>query len=99
MTEKNFGRDDLMAVAAFRYCRGRQTYIVSDCAGWLIEQWPNISETARKIIQRDLEEAFRRDDEARANGSDYKALGHDCDRQQWERVRRLCATDQEGACF
>ena len=51
---KNYGRDDLMAVAAFRYCCGRKTYIVSDCADWLIEQWPNIAERARNIIQRDL---------------------------------------------
>ena len=86
---KNYGRDDLMAVAAFRYCLGRMTYIVSDCADWLIEQWPNIAENARKIIQRDLEEAFKRDDEARADGQDYKPLGHDCDRAQWEKVRRL----------
>ena len=86
---KNYGRDDLMAVAAFRYCLGRMTYIVSDCADWLIEQWPNIAENARKVIQRDLEEAFKRDDEAREDGQDYKPLGHDCDRAQWEKVRRL----------
>ena len=86
---KNFGRDDLMAVAAFRYSLGRMTYIVSDCAHWLCEQWPNIAENARKVIQRDLEEAFKRDDEARADGQDYKPLGHDCDRAQWEKVRRL----------
>ena len=84
-----YGRDDLMAVAAFRYCLGRMTYIVSDCACWLIEQWPNIAENARKVIQRDLEDAFKRDDEARADGNDYKPLGHDCDRMQWEKVRRL----------
>ena len=86
---KNYGRDDLMAVAAFRYSLGRMTYIVSDCADWLCEQWPNIAENARKVIQRDLEEAFRRDDETRKEGSGYKALGHDCDRAQWEKVRRM----------
>ena len=84
-----FGRDDLMAVAAFRYSLGRMTYIVSDCADWLIEQWPNIAENARKVIQRDLEEAFKRDDAAPVDGIDYKPLGHDCDRAQWEKVRRL----------
>jgi hypothetical protein len=30
MKDKNFGRDDLMAIAAFRYCLGRMTYIVGD---------------------------------------------------------------------
>lgn len=86
-----WGRDDLMATAAFRYCCGRMTYIVSDCADWLIEQWPNISDRAKAIIKRDLEEAFKSDDEDRERGSDYKALGHDCDRAQWERVRSLWA--------
>jgi len=89
MSKLNFGRDDLMAIAAFRYCLGRMTYIVSDCADWLIEQWENLSPSARSIIKRDLEEAFAQDDEDRANGNKYKNLGHDCDRQQWERVRRL----------
>ncbi len=88
-TTKNYGRDDMMAVAAFRYSLGRMTYIVSDCADWLCEQWPNIAENAKKVIQRDLEEAFKRDDEARADRQDYKPLGHDCDRAQWEKVRRL----------
>ncbi len=59
---KNYGRDDLMAVAAFRYSLGRMTYIVSDCADWLCEQWPNIAENARKVIQRELEEAFKQEE-------------------------------------
>lgn len=95
MTTKNFGRNDLMAVAAFRYCLGRRTYIVGDCAEWLIEQWPNISDNAKAIIKRDLEYAFLSDDETRATGVDtfFKPLGMDCDREQWERVRALWHTD------
>lgn len=89
MKEKNFGRDDLMAVAAVRYCIGRQTYIVSDCADWLIDQWGNIDPRMQVVIKRDVEDAFTRDDEDRERGSDYKALGANCDRQQWERVRKL----------
>ena len=89
MTKPNYGRDDLMAVCAFRYCLGRMTYIVSDCADWLIEQWPTMPENVKAIIKRDLEAEFKRDDEHRAQGFEHKALGHDCDRAQWERVRRL----------
>ena len=89
MEFKDFGRDDLMAVAAFRYCCGRMTYIVSDCADWLVEQWPNITDNAKKVIQRDLESEFKQDDEAREEGRDYKPLGHDCDRAAWEKVRGL----------
>ena len=46
------------------------------------EQLMIIAENARKAIQRDLEDAFKRDDEARADSNDYKPLGHACDRAQ-----------------
>lgn len=86
---ETFGHDGLMAVAAFRYSLGRMSYIVADTVDWLIFNWSIIPPSARKIIQRDLEEAFSRDDEAREFSAQYFPLGMDCDRQQWERVRAL----------
>lgn len=90
-TPKDFGRGDLMAIAAVRYCLGRMTYITSDCSDWLTQQWPNITPNARNVIQRDIEEAFERDDAAREAGDTYKPLGWDCDRASWEKVRKLWA--------
>lgn len=84
-----YGRADLMAIAAVRYCIGRMSYIVGDCADWLIAEWPQFEEGARRCIQRDIEEAFTRDDEARERGDEHKPLGMDCDRASWERVREL----------
>ena len=87
-----WGADETMVIAAFRYSLGRMTYIVSDCCDWLIEQWPNFSERTRELIQKELEAAFERDGVARKDSSwayISKPLGHDCDREQWERVRRL----------
>lgn len=81
--------DHLMVIAAFRYCLGRMTYIVGDCASWLIKIWPFLSVQTQNIIKRDLEEAFTRDDEDREADRDFKALGHDCDRAEWSRVRKL----------
>lgn len=86
-----FGRDDLMALAAVRYCLGRMTYIVSDCADWLVHQWPHISPSTRAIIQRDIEAEFERDDAARERGDAYLPLGMTMDRRTWERVRGLWA--------
>ena len=88
-----FGFNDLMVIAAFRYCCGRKSYIVGVCADWLIEQWPNISGNAKAVIQRDLEEDFKRDDDARAVEARGHSLplGNDCDRRDWERVRNLWA--------
>lgn len=84
-----WGSDGLMAVSAFRYCLGRMTYIVGDCERWLFANWQDFPENVRKLIQREVEEEFRRDDEARARGAAHKPLGHDCDRAAWERVRGL----------
>lgn len=86
MTALNLGRGDLMAIAAFRYCLGRRTYIVGDCADWLIEQWGSLDQKARAVIERDLREEVKRDDEARAENREYKPLGQDCDRADWLRV-------------
>lgn len=94
MKRNPYGRDGLMALAAFRYCCGRMTYIVGDCADWLIEQWPSLPPSIKDTIQRDLEDEFRRDDEARIENREYKPLGHDCDRAQWERVRQLWAVEK-----
>lgn len=88
------GQNDEVAIWAFRYCLGRMTYVTSDCERWLCEAWPTLDEHAKSVIKRDLEEAFKRDDEMRRNrqpgdGSSWLPLGHDCDRKSWEAVRKL----------
>lgn len=85
-----WGFNALMVTAAFRYCLGRQTYIVSVCADWLVANWDRFPQNVRDVIQRDLEEEFERDDAARREGNSLcKPLGWDCDRKEWERVRAL----------
>lgn len=87
-----------MAVAAVRYCLDRRTYIVPDCQEWLYEIWDKLPEKAKAIIRRDIEEAFRRDDEARESGKGYRALGLDCDRRCWEQVRKLWRDEGASTC-
>lgn len=84
-----FGRGQLMAIAAVRYCLGRQSYIVGDCVDWMEQVWPSLYPETQTVIKRDIEEAFRRDDDDRIDGREHKAMGMDCDRAQWERARRL----------
>lgn len=88
-TEEAWGFSQLMVISAFRYCVGRQTYIVGVCADWLIKVWPLLSDNTKAVIKRDLESEFERDDETRARGAAYKPLGWDSDRKDWERVRKL----------
>ncbi|MCY1275356.1 hypothetical protein D9M69_470750 [compost metagenome] len=79
----------MLLIAATRYALGRQTYVVGDICDGLVRAWPLIPEQTRAVLRRDIEEAFQRDDEARAEGATCRALGMDCDRAQWERVRAL----------
>lgn len=98
--DQAWGRGGVMAVSAVRYCLDRRTYIVSDCQEWLYEIWDKLPEKAKAIIRCDIEGAFRRDDEDRANGKDYRdrALGSDCDRRCWEKVRKLWRNEGASTC-
>lgn len=84
-----WGTNDLMATAAVRYCLGRRTYIVRECADWIIRHWENFESRTRTQIQRDVEEAIANDRIDRRNNVQPPHLGDDCDRADWERVRKL----------
>jgi hypothetical protein len=83
--DKTYGRSGLMVTAAVRYCIGRRTYIVSDCADWILDNWRDWPEKVKNVIQRDLEYEFDMD----ARNPDMKVLGDDCDKREWEKVRAL----------
>lgn len=83
--EKTYGMNGLMITAAVRYCIGRRTYIVGECADWILSNWNDWPENVKTIIQHDLEYEFDRD----AQNPDWKPLGDDCDRKSWEKVRAL----------
>ena len=76
-------------LGATRYYLGRMTYAVGSFCDLLIEHWPALHEATRQLLKRDIETEFERDDELRTTGSQYLPLGQDCDRKEWERVRRL----------
>ena len=83
-----------LLVAATRYFMGRMTIRTTCFARELATAWPELPEHTRITIQRELDEAFLRDDEARKRGDDYRPLGHDCDREAWEEVRRAYQASQ-----
>jgi uncharacterized protein YijF (DUF1287 family) len=83
--DKTYGMDGLMITAAIRYCIGRRTYIVGVCTDWIIANWDDWPENVKTIIQRDLDQEFER----AAQKSDWKPLGDDCDKRDWEKVRAL----------
>lgn len=82
----DLGPDDMAAVCAFRYALGRRTYATGEVSAWLVRIWPQLCESAQRLIRRDLGEAVAMDDAARAKGADYKPLGDNCDRAEWMRL-------------
>ena len=84
-----------MLIFATRYCTGRKTIAAASFARELAEAWPTIPAHTRNIIRRDLTDAFKDDDEARARGETYRPLGMDCDRQAWEAVRQAWLREGE----
>lgn len=51
--------DQLMAIAAPRYCLDRRSYIVGACLEWLREIWPQLTANSQNVILRDTIEALR----------------------------------------
>lgn len=87
-----FYRGDLginLWVGSFRYFLGRMTIAVSCYCDQLVKNWPRLDERIQVVIKRELEQAFIEDDLARKQADRVLPLGHDCDRNSWEKVRTL----------
>lgn len=65
-------QNHLMIIAAFRYCLGRQSYIVLECVEWLSEWWNDIHEATKACIIEEIEDALENDN-----------AGDVCDRELW----------------
>ena len=78
---------DWMIIDAVRYAIGRMSYQVGETTDWLVENWNELPERVRAVIQQDLEEVFAKDDKERKDNRG--PLGMDQDRRAWERGRGL----------
>lgn len=70
---------DTMVLWAFRYCLGRRSYAVGDCADYLIAYWKYIDGVTQKLIRHEIEEALE-------NGN----FGMDVDGRTWKNVLKMC---------
>lgn len=88
---RHFDQRELI-IAAFRYYLGRMTISTCFFARELAKAFVELEEGTQKIIERELEAAFKDDDEERTKKAagekiTYLPLGWDCDRAAWEEVR------------
>jgi hypothetical protein len=51
--------DQLMAMAAMRYCLGRSSYIVGSCVDWIYATWPQFTRNTQLTMIRDTVEALQ----------------------------------------
>jgi len=71
--------DQLMVMAAHRYCLGRRSYIVSCCIEWISQHWDQFESNTKANLIRDTIEAIATD-----------CAGSDIDLRSWkELVMRL----------
>ncbi len=49
---------DIVFVSAFRYCLGRQTYVVSTMVDEMIKNWSNTPTDRRKFFKKEIQEAI-----------------------------------------
>lgn len=70
---KLIGLDDqIMAMAAHRYCLGRQTYVVNACVDWLRATWAEMEPNTQNVMLRDTLEALT-----------SNRAGAECDVRDW----------------
>ena len=74
--------DELMVIAAFRYCLGRRSYITGECVDCLIRIWHNLSDNTRLIIRQELDRAAEKH-----YAGVTELLGDETDAKEWERLR------------
>lgn len=51
--------DELMAIAAVRYCLSRHSYIVSACCNWVLSHEREMSRNTCRVILRDIVERLQ----------------------------------------
>lgn len=75
-------------IGALRYYMGRTTYATNHFCQMLIKEWDNLSDSTKKLIERDLEEQLQFDDNARNVNDPCKPLGQDCNKHVWLEVAK-----------
>lgn len=67
--------DQLMAMAAHRYCMGRSSYIVSSCQEWIRATWTEFQPNTQSVMVRDTLQELAR----------WMTPGfHDAERHGWQ---------------
>lgn len=81
-----------LAIQSVRYCIGRMTYAVSDCADFIRQHWQDLSQNTKNVIIRDLDEGLELHEDNVRDGREFCYLGHDCDYRTWKRLREWINT-------
>lgn len=75
---------DILFHSAFRYALGRMTYIVSDMAQLIWDNWAQIPKHSQSLIIKELTDAIATHEGQAAEGQEFKRLGMDMDYDVWK---------------
>ena len=80
---------------AFRYCLGRMTYCVSDFCRQAKAKITEIGTHELELMDKEITEAERQDNNDRERQRYPKSLGMDCDRADWLALRDVIRKELE----
>lgn len=89
ISHRQLGMTTTLWRGALHYYMGRRKHAVTDFCQILVQEWDNLPEGTRELIEQDVEEEFRRDDEHRRHYTENLPLGDNCHREAWVTVRSL----------
>lgn len=72
---------------AFRYCLGRMTYAVIDFCRQATKKVAELGTHQLQMMDKEITAAERQDTDDRIRERCVKALGCDCDREMWLKLR------------
>ena len=73
---------ELILTSAMRYALGRRTYIVGVTVGYIISELPNLSQSCKSVMIRDIEE------------QESFGYGDECDKRDWMRLLDKLRSDE-----
>lgn len=79
-------KDDLI-LCAFRYCLGRNTYVVFDMINYLKDHWDDIDQVYKNFITKEITRAIELD-----------RCGMDMDKEDWKEFIDWVYNRDSGSC-
>ena len=90
----NDRQQQILWLGATRYYLGHSMHAVSDFCSLLIAEWDNIDSSTKDVLNHEISEAIKTDNDDLSKNYSFRRLGFSCDRECWDRVCKLWSDDK-----